>query len=130
MKKLIAISCIVMLTIISVSFIQDEPGFKNLKVLSKKTTHDQMDTIMKQFAKSLGVKCNFCHVPRTDDAKKLDFASDENEHKDIARSMLRMTNRINKKFFKGDHGPSVTCYTCHNGHEEPEKFPPADKDDE
>lgn len=130
MKKLIAIFSIVSLVILSLAFVKEDPGpgFKNLKVLSKSTTHEQMDSIMKHFAKSLGVKCNFCHAPSAD-GKKLDFASDQKEHKNIARSMMKMTNKINKKYF-GHGAPAITCFSCHNGKDEPALFPPKDKDDE
>ena len=131
MKKLIAIAAIISITIISLSFIEDKPGYKNLKVLSKNTTHDQMDSIMKHFSKSLGVKCSHCHV-RGADGKKMDFAKDTLQQKEIARSMMRMTAKLNKKYF-GIHKNetlAVSCYSCHNGNKEPKQFPPADKDDE
>ncbi|MEP7257819.1 MAG: c-type cytochrome [Flavitalea sp.] len=130
MKKLIALASIVAVIMISLSFVKEDPtpGFKNLKVLPKNTTHDQMDSIMKHFAKSLGVKCNYCHV-RTEDGKHLDFPNDGEPHKNVARSMLKMTAKINKKYF-GHGAPSVTCFSCHNGKEEPALFPAKDKDDE
>jgi len=131
MKKLLAISAIVLFTAISLSFInvKEDPGYKNLKVLPKNTTHDQMDSVMKHFVKSLGVKCNFCHV-RNADTKKMDFVSDENKNKDIARAMMKMTNKINKKYFGHEGVAAITCYSCHNGKQEPSLFPPADEDDE
>ncbi|UYQ94129.1 c-type cytochrome [Chitinophaga horti] len=90
-----------------------EPGFKNLKVLSKKTTKREMDSVMQEFKVALGVRCNFCHAASKDDPRKMDFASDANRHKEITRDMMRMTNRISKKYLE------VTCYTCHRGKEEP-----------
>ncbi len=45
--------------------------------------------------------------------QKLDFASDENEHKLIARDMMRMTMKINKKYFRNEKQDAITCYTCH-----------------
>src|SRR5687768_17154976 len=106
MKKLLVIAIIVSFTTISMSFI-DKPGYKNLKVLPKNTTEEQMETIMKHFSKSLGVKCNFCHE-KSPDGKHFDFAKEGNEHKDIARSMMRMTQKINKKFFKADKDAAQT----------------------
>jgi len=131
MKKLLVLSVIIAFIAVSFSFIEDDPGYKNLKVLPKNTTHDQMDSIMKHFAKSLGVKCNFCHE-RSDDGKHFDFAKDGNEHKETARSMMRMTNKINKKYFKYGTpvNPVMTCFSCHHGNKEPVKTPPFDKDDE
>ena len=96
--------------------------YKNLKVLPKKTTHDEMQKIMKSWNVALGVKCNFCHSPRKDNPEKLDFASDAKHEKDIARSMYKMTMKINKKYFgheKEEHEGAaileVDCITCHRG---------------
>ncbi|MBX2921207.1 MAG: c-type cytochrome [Chitinophagaceae bacterium] len=93
----------------------------NLKVLPKNIDHEELVKIMKGFNVSLGVKCNFCHVPSKTDPKKLDFQSDEKPEKDIARSMMKMTAKINKKYFKSESGASsaITCITCHNGKEHP-----------
>lgn len=106
----------------SLSFV-DEPKFKNLKVLDKNISKDELEIVMKQFKTALGVKCNFCHAESKTDPSKLDFASDDNKHKNVARGMMRMTKRINKKFFKDDKEGSITCFTCHNGHEEPKEAP-------
>jgi len=100
---------------------QDRP--KNLKVLPKDISHEELEAVMKGFKNALGVKCGFCHSPQKDDPKKLDFASDDNEHKATAREMMKMTKRINKKFFNGRPALSVTCYTCHNGNKEPKTQP-------
>ncbi|ATL46983.1 c-type cytochrome [Chitinophaga caeni] len=95
---------------------------KNLKVLPKKIDPKELISIMRGFNASLGVKCNFCHAKSADDPKKMDFASDANKHKGIARGMMKMTTKINKKFFGGAEAREVTCYTCHKGHKEPEKM--------
>lgn len=95
---------------------------RNLKVLPKNIDHEELIKIMKGFNVSLGVKCNFCHVPSKTDPKKLDFQSDEKPEKDISRSMMKMTAKINKKYFNQKEGGtpmSVTCITCHNGKEHP-----------
>ena len=103
---------------------QEQPK-RNLKVLPKNISHDDLDAIMDGFKAALNVKCDYCHAPRKDDPKKLDFASDEKPEKDIARGMLRMTSKINKKFFKdnkneaGQAVPAITCMTCHRGKEHP-----------
>ena len=106
---------------------QDQPK-RNLKVLPKNISPEELDSIMDGFKAALNVKCDFCHAKRTDDPKKLDFASDEKPEKEIARDMLRMTSKINKKFFKFKGGkdadgnaivPPVTCMTCHNGQPHP-----------
>ncbi|WP_423147066.1 c-type cytochrome [Rubrolithibacter danxiaensis] len=102
-------------------------GYKNLKVLPKNITEDQMKEVMKGWSKALGVKCNHCHVQQKDDPKKLDFPNDAKPEKDMARSMYKMTMKINKKYFghekhEGEKAVmEVSCNTCHRGHDEPEK---------
>lgn len=112
--------------VLSLAFTQnDDPKYKNLKVLPKNITHEQMDSVMHYFTASLNVKCNFCHV-RNEEKKEWDWASDENKHKLVARDMMRMTNKINDKYFDLTGSKRtlntplmVTCYTCHNGRKEP-----------
>ncbi|MBC8053240.1 MAG: c-type cytochrome [Sphingobacteriaceae bacterium] len=107
---------------------QDEkkqPEYKNLKVLPKKISHDDLDKVMDHYNAALGVKCNFCHV-RNEQTKKLDFASDAKEEKLIARSMMKMTNKLNVKNFgekKDQYNQAVmevSCTTCHRGKSHPE----------
>lgn len=95
---------------------------KNLKVLPKSTSHEDLDKVMKGFNAALGVKCNFCHAGKPNGEKGLDFASDENPHKNIARQMMKMTKKINGKYFKHEQEgvvQHITCETCHNGNKEP-----------
>jgi hypothetical protein len=100
-----------------------EKKFTNLKVLPKNTTPDQLKEVMHDFNAALGVKCGFCHTPSKEDPKKLDFASDENKHKNIAREMIKMTTKINKKYFhranKEGEIKAISCKTCHNGQKHP-----------
>ena len=77
-------------------------------------------------AKSLGVTCQFCHVG-DDSTGNWDFAADDNKHKLVARNMMKMTDKINDKYFDLTGGKKdlntrlmVTCYTCHHGKKEPE----------
>ena len=105
--------------------ISEEPKYKNLKILPKNITHEQMDSVMHHFTASLNVKCNFCHV-RNEEKKEWDWASDANKHKLVARDMMKMTNKINDKYFPYSGKAknlstalTVTCYTCHNGQKEP-----------
>ncbi|HZH66611.1 MAG TPA: c-type cytochrome [Flavisolibacter sp.] len=102
-----------------------DPGYKNLKILPKNITEQQMDSVMHHFTASLNVKCNFCHV-RNEETKEWDHASDANKHKLVAREMMTMTNNLNDKYFpysgKAENLSSiltVTCFTCHNGQKEP-----------
>ena len=106
---------------------QDEkkhPEFKNLKVLPKKITHDELRKVMEHYNAALGVKCSFCHV-RNEETKKTDFASDAKEEKVIARSMMQMTNKLNIKYFgtkKNQYNQAVmevSCNTCHRGEAHP-----------
>ena len=55
--------------------------------------------IMDGFKAGLGVKCIF-YIPLKTDPKKLDFAADDKNHKIIAREMMLMTAKMNKKYFK------------------------------
>ena len=115
------------LTVLSLAFTSDEPQYKNLKVLPRNTTKQQMDSVMKHFSAALGVKCNFCHQ-FNQEQKAMDFASDANEHKGIARNMMKLTEKINKKYFDVKDSDEltttleVTCYTCHNGKAHPARF--------
>jgi len=104
----------------------EEPHYKNLKILPKHTTKDQLDQIMDGFKKALGVRCDFCHAPSKDSTvHHPDFASDDKPEKNIAREMMRMTNKINKKYFsynkndQGDRIPTISCITCHRGSPHP-----------
>ena len=129
MHKMLVLSLVILvIAFCSLSF-TDEPKFKNLKVLDKNISNDELEIIMKQFKTALGVKCSFCHIESKTDPKKLDFASDDKEHKDIARGMMRMTKRINRKYFKDDKEGKITCYSCHNGAEEPKDPPKETLDD-
>jgi hypothetical protein len=128
-RPALVISLLITVVIISVAFSSPpEVKFKNLKVLPKNTTKAQMDTIMNHFARSLGVRCNFCHVRGKDAQNTFDFPNDSLENKKIARGMFKMTAKLNKKYFKGgdqEKGlPLLTCYSCHRGQEHPATIPP------
>ena len=102
--------------------------FKNLKVLPKDITKEKLDSVMGNYAVSLGVKCNFCHEMAADSIPKkhLDFASDKKEEKNTARDMMRMTTYLNTTYFNFSHSTqpdtihTVVCYTCHRGIHEPD----------
>ena len=109
-----------------------KPPKRNLKILPKDISKEDLHNIMEGYSDALGVKCNFCHAPSKDPNQKWpDFASDEKPEKNIARKMMKMTEKINKKYFsfnknpQGEMIPSVTCGTCHHGSQHPEfKAPP------
>lgn len=112
------------IVIISQSFNlqQHEPHKpQNLKVLPKDISEEALHNIMKGFSKSLGVKCDHCHVP-IEGSKHLDFASDDKPEKLIAREMIKMTDSINKRYIaKIGNGDlhEVRCVTCHMGNVKP-----------
>lgn len=104
---------------------QPEP-FKNLQVFPKDIGHDELIATMRSWARGTGMSCDDCHA---EDAKthEHDFASDELEHKKIARQMYRMVLAINQQYIgalpahHGEAHQTVTCYSCHRGQEEPPK---------
>lgn len=115
------IACFTILIAVSFAFISaDEPRYKNLKVLKKDISKEELDSVMHFFSMSVGERCGFCHV-WNEAAKTMDFVSDDNPQKNIARYMMRMNAKINKKYFTNKEQKSeqqiqaVTCYTCHHG---------------
>lgn len=101
---------------------EEKPVYKNLKVLSKKISDRDMDYVMESFGVQLGVNCLFCH-PSTQIGYQftIDYVTDKLENKRIARNMLRMTMRLNKKYFNIKLNRAMTtrgriwCKTCHYG---------------
>ncbi|MEO8887525.1 MAG: c-type cytochrome [Mucilaginibacter sp.] len=92
-----------------------EPKLVNIKVLPKKLTFRQVDHLMDEWSRALGVRCNFCHDNKD---KSLDIKPE----KEMARKMFVMEGKINKKFFgakKDSVGlmaeTGVTCNSCHRG---------------
>ena len=76
---------------------------KNLKVLPP----ENIIRTMQAFTRSLGVKCDHCHVQG-------DFASDDNPKKIIARNMIQLTAVI-RESGKIPEGKGVGCFSCHRG---------------
>ena len=103
------------------------PQYKNLRVLPKDISQEQLFPIMKSFAQSLGVRCVHCHVG--EEGKPLstfDFASDAKKEKLVARKMLVMVHKINSEELgiKDMKDAKVTCFTCHRGATKPLTAPP------
>lgn len=71
---------------------------------------------MRIFSEALGVECVFCHVDGPNG--RLNYRSEGNPRKQVARSMIALTADINKMVGLG-HGDTpatpVTCRTCHRG---------------
>lgn len=96
---------------------EDKPAgevYENIKIFQQ-VPAPALERIMAGFTRWLGVECSFCHVEGQ-------WASDEKEHKQIARMMFGMRADINQKFFEGES--RVGCWTCHRGSKEPETNPP------
>ncbi|HYJ78617.1 MAG TPA: c-type cytochrome [Longimicrobiaceae bacterium] len=97
--------------------------FENLKVLPTDIPRDSLIQIMRGFALSLGVRCQYCHVqgqPAADGRETMDFESDEKPEKEKARFMMRMVRDLNTTVLPHvphRRRPQVTmgCVTCHRG---------------
>jgi tetratricopeptide (TPR) repeat protein len=101
-----------------------EPPMTNLQVWPKDTPRAQVIQTMNAFNDSLGVGCNYCHVPGN-------FASDEKREKVVARQMILLRDSINVMVpaivgkpagagpTAGDGLPGapvrVLCRSCHRG---------------
>lgn len=107
----------------------EKDTWKNLKVMPKNIDEEQMERVMYKYTRQLGVTCIFCH-PQTKPGVtpiRIDFATDELPQKRTAREMMRMTDKINRKYFgyKNDYGFNslhdsvITCTTCHRGISKP-----------
>jgi len=110
------------------------PAPKNLKVLPKTWTGQQVRAVMQTFAESLGVMCNHCHAvdpkappPAEGRGPALDYSLDEKKEKELARKMIQMTMALNSDAMKdvGDAAvpEKVSCFTCHNGQKTPAAKP-------
>ncbi len=102
-----------------------QPEFKNLQVLNKNISKDDLKATMNNFADYLDVKCSFCHI--------LDeYHKDDKEHKQVARKMIQLTRMVRKdgkKYFSKDYKTEeFTCFTCHNGSAEIKPYNPDDED--
>jgi cytochrome c553 len=131
-KKLFATICLTATVVFAAtaSMQTTEPEkheWKNLKVLPKNISEKDLDKVMDEWRDALGVRCGFCHA-RDAATNKNDFASDAKPEKNMAREMMRMTQKINKKYFKADKDgkeskdmtAAITCYVCHHGNAHPE----------
>jgi len=108
---------------------QEENRPKNLKVLPKNISEEELTKVMRGFNAALGVKCGYCHAPNTNGAKGLDFSSDANPKKNIACSMIKMTKKIKKKHLKSEHEgaiKNISCITCQNEQSKPKTLPVAE----
>src|SRR5579885_194322 len=91
-----------------------EQVYKNVTRLKGKHA-DQLLPAMQYIYASLGVDCEFYHVPG-----KMDL--DDKPAKRTARAMMAMTASINKESFGGRQ--QVGCYSCHHGSTHVSSVPP------
>ena len=123
----------------SASYAQLPAKPENLQVLPKDMPTDSVVAVMRGFAMSLGVRCQFCHVERQGVAgapggpdgpgaggpfQNFDFKLDDKKEKKTARVMLRMVDSINTVMLpkipdRDDPPTNVTCVTCHHGLNKP-----------
>lgn len=94
--------------------------FKNIRVL-KKLPADQLVPTMQHMSRSLGVRCDFCHVVN---ANHTGYELDIKPAKEMARKMIVMTEGLNahQKILDG----KATCYMCHRGQPVPVTELPAE----
>lgn len=90
-----------------------EQRFKNIQIF-KGLPATQLDPTMAFISGSLGVRCNYCHVPGQ-------FEKDDKPTKMAARRMIKMVMDINKGSFNGQG--AVSCFTCHRGKPTPVSVP-------
>ncbi len=105
---------------------EDIPKYKNLKVLSGKISDEDMDYVMQSFSVNLGANCLFCHPGKqTGTEFSIDYVTDVLQNKRIARNMLKMTMKLNKKYFNTrltalmNTRGKIWCKTCHQGNPVP-----------
>ena len=97
---------------------------KNLKVLPKNISPEDLAKTMREFSMALGVRCGFCHAAKenkTGGRPEPDFASDAKPEKKTARTMYHMTSDINKKYISalGPDFEKIACVSCHRGSTKP-----------
>lgn len=102
---------------------EDKPAaevFKNIQLFDDMPA-GRLPRVMEGFSRSLGQKCAFCHLAG-------DWASDEKDHKRIARGMVGMVMAINQEHLRKiadvPQTASVSCMTCHRGEKKPAAFGP------
>lgn len=113
------------------------PAPKNLKVLPKDLTGNQVHDIMEGWAGALGTHCDTCHATDPNNLApngrpRLKFDDDSKPEKQIARIMYTMTEDMKKNYISKakelDKMPmpaaELTCGTCHRGHVQPDAYVP------
>ena len=105
----------------------------NAKALRPDTPPERLREIMRDFTRTIGVRCSYCHVGvEGQPLSTYDFASDANPRKEVARGMIRMVTRLNREILPEVLRPARTeldqpllnCYSCHRGSPRPALAPP------
>jgi tetratricopeptide (TPR) repeat protein len=122
LRRVLAV-LLLMAVAVSVAAQQPEGRAKNLKVLPKDMSHDDIVKIMGGFSRALGVRCAYCHVAEPGKPIK-DFSLDDKPTKVKARVMMQMTQDINDKYLanltnRAEPSIRVQCATCHHGVAQP-----------
>lgn len=99
---------------------------RNLQVLPKETSSVALRKLMRRFEHDLGVRCSYCHVENAQTGE-IDYVSDDNPRKIVARAMMTMLADINDKYLAqlgGDrrYAVPVSCGSCHQGYSTPREF--------
>lgn len=94
-----------------------EEVFADIDILKGIPAGRVLPIMQEAFSKSLGVRCNYCHVFN-------EWADNSVPAKGITREMWRMTGRINRELLAGIQNlgslePAVNCTTCHRGEVKP-----------
>src|SRR5664279_871431 len=124
-KKIIVLSGIsglCLLGILAAKPPENKTEYKNLKVLSKNISDEDMDFVMQSFSVNLGANCLFCHPGKQNGTEfSIDYVTDILQNKRVARDMLTMTMKLNKKYFNSpltglmNTRGKIWCKTCHQG---------------
>lgn len=101
--------------------VEAAPEHKNLQVLDKTISNDELKKTMEGFAAQLGVKCAFCHVGE-------EYEKDDRKQKTDARRMIRLVMDMKAKkadYFKATVKlTAIQCAMCHRGKPQPEAYVP------
>ncbi len=95
---------------------EDQPAsevYLNIQMMKKLPAARLLDVMNNVFARSLGVTCAHCHIPR-------EWQKEDKPQKQIARDMVKMVGAINDSLLASiknlkDPNPRIGCFTCHRG---------------
>ena len=114
-------SALVLAAALAVPSVHAAPEHKNLQVIDKNISKDDLKRTMEGFAAQLGVKCQFCHVEEQ-------YEKDDKKQKNDARKMIKLVMEMKARkpeFFKTTvKENAIQCSMCHRGKPQPEAFVP------